>query len=714
MAAASNRLELVGVSSNPSGLISRQVKRAAPANDNDEGSEFPGYCGNVWVNMNRIGKKFVGFFTAEEIPRWFGLSIVLLYLGGLAATAHFGVTLAREENQHRFTKIARYQVVLLAEQLGGLKGGSLSDPALLASYQRAIRRFTSNVDSRLVRVVKPSGVIVASTDASEIGELSEARTVAVTALDPVSVMRVQVPGLDESEMLVCVRLNPQWPAITTERATQTLGKTTEIADEISGDRPTTLHLEAQLLPTTAQVTSSADRAAVLAVVLAILGCLFVLYRRLREHLRSASQIACRLKSHGGCIQDELESLHIGESTDVVTTAWNSLVDLAKEITNKERRSDADEELSRALARSGSNALADALSVIPDGILYIVDEERLEYVNESSCRLFSWSIETATETALSDAQAGGVGGEILQLIRDSLQPDGSFEARTEIITDDQVDIDRQSCYRVRVIPLQGARRHGECVVLIRDVSQQIRADRAREEFITQVTHELRTPLTNIRAYAETLSSGMLDDPNVVTECYNVITKETRRLSRLIEDILNVSQLEVGTIELHIDDVDAVALLTQAVQDVRGLADEKKIDIQLALPPKSEPIQGDRDKLAVVINNLLGNAIKYTQEGGSIVVGCQMGGGEVIVTVKDNGIGIDPRDHDRIFDKFQRADDERVQQESGTGIGLYTAREIVRRHKGNIEVMSSKGEGSTFLVRLPQEQGRAARLSTNAGV
>src|SRR3972149_5193430 len=128
---------------------------------------------------------------------------------------------------------------------------------------------------------------------------------------------------------------------------------------------------------------------------------------------------------------------------------------------------------------------------------------------------------------------------------------------------------------------------------------MRADKAREEFVTQVTHELRTPLTNIRAYAETLSSGMFDDPKVITECYNVITKETRRLSRLIEDILNVSQMEVGTIQLHVDDVDLRALLTDSVRDVRGLAEEKNIDLRLALPAKLETVRADRDKLAVVI-------------------------------------------------------------------------------------------------------------------
>jgi signal transduction histidine kinase len=189
--------------------------------------------------------------------------------------------------------------------------------------------------------------------------------------------------------------------------------------------------------------------------------------------------------------------------------------------------------------------------------------------------------------------------------------------------------------------------------------------------------------------------------LITECYNVITKETRRLSRLVEDILSVSQLEVGSIELQTCNVDLKTLLSEAVRDVRGLADEKGIDIQLVLPSKLEPIHADRDKLAVVINNLLGNAIKYTPHNGNVVLGCQITGSEVVVTLKDNGIGIDPADQARVFEKFQRANDPEVKNETGTGIGLYTAREIVRRHGGQIELISEKGKGSTFLVRLPHK-------------
>jgi signal transduction histidine kinase len=103
--------------------------------------------------------------------------------------------------------------------------------------------------------------------------------------------------------------------------------------------------------------------------------------------------------------------------------------------------------------------------------------------------------------------------------------------------------------------------------------------------------------------------------------------------------------------------------------------------------------------VVLNNLLGNALKYTPSGGAVRLGCKMTETELMISVKDNGIGIDPANHARIFEKFQRAEDQEVQDEPGTGIGLTTAREIARRHGGDIELMSAKGEGSTFLLKIP---------------
>ncbi|MGB2985272.1 MAG: ATP-binding protein [Phycisphaerae bacterium] len=643
--------------------------------------------------MRSRWKWFRRFLTAEEVPRWFGLSLVLIYLVGLGSVAHYGIVQARREGAVYFQRSGCYAVSLLAKQLSALPGGDVSDPKLVGAYQRALRDFTANVPTRSLRVVDSDGRIIASTNMTEIGTPVE--------------NRCHTPGGEFEGGL----MPGDWEVTSVSVPRQNAPDTLVLARlSASDDSGTVLYLEARLPPEPPGVSSLADQARTLAIVLVVLGALFVVYRCLREQLRGMSRIADRLQSHGDRLEDELSSLHIADTIDGVTSAWNELVGLTQRLREAVQRSEAAEELSRALQGSSDGALAEALSAVPDAIIYIADEGRFEYANSAACRLLGWADGEAKQTTLSEAHAQGIGAQVLDLLRDALQPDGFFEARNKVLTADNEDGQNLSSYRVRVIPLPQARHQGECVVLVRDVSQQIRAESAREEFITQVTHELRTPLTNIRAYAETLSSGMFDDPNLITECYNVITKETRRLSRLIEDILSVSQLEVGTIELAIGDVDLKTLLGEGVRDVRGVADEKNIDLQLVLPAKLELIRGDRDKLAVVINNLLGNAIKYTPANGNILVGCQFTGNGVVITVKDNGLGIDPADHGRIFEKFQRAGDPEVQSEPGTGIGLYTAREIVRRHGGGIELVSEKGKGSTFLVRLPHQESRAAALTT----
>jgi PAS domain S-box-containing protein len=398
-----------------------------------------------------------------------------------------------------------------------------------------------------------------------------------------------------------------------------------------------------------------------------------------------------------------------DTLDSVTSSWNELVDLTQRLRTSVQRDEANHELSKALERSSGGAVAEAINALPDGILYIADDLRFEYVNAAAQRLMGWNVDETKRHSLRDAQATGVGRQVLNLLRESRQEDGYFQPRTEVLTAQDSEGNEQSSYRVVIIPLQRSRQQGHCVAVVRDVSQQLRAERAREEFVAQVTHELRTPLTNIRAYTETLSSGMFEDPKVIAECYNVITKETRRLSRLIEDILSVSQLEVGSIELRVDNVDIKTLLSEALRDVRGVAEEKNIDVQLVLPAKLEPIRGDRDKLAVVVNNLLGNALKYTPKDGNVIIGCQVGNESVVLTFKDNGYGIDPKDHARVFEKFQRGSEPEVLQERGTGIGLYTAREIVRRHGGDIELISARQKGSTFMVRLPRQRTRSSSLS-----
>ncbi len=608
---------------------------------------------------------------------------------------------------------------VFAERLAGMEGSedlrkpeSADREVAENAYQRALREFAANVPTRLLRVVDGRRVI-ASINVAEIG----------TTLPQQVVLTNRVPN-EAMKPRASAAEHDGRSATDAARAGRELLFRLPLPDR--GRLSKTLYLEAKFLSGPVGSSRFAGQAGMLSIVLVVLGALFLVYRCLREQLRGASRIADRLQTHRDRIEEDIASLHIEDAWDMVTIAWNEVVDLIQHLRADVGRAEANKELLRALHQSSSSALADALHAIPDGIVYIRDEVHLEYLNSTACHLFGWDPQEAKRTLLPEAQSVGIGAKVLDLIRDALQPGGTFEARISVLEaeDEELPVGNtspgdsvhtrpdsraRSSYRVWVLPLQQTRHKGQCIVVIRDASQQIRAERSREEFIAQVTHELRTPLTNIRAYAETLASGKFDDPKTITECYNVITKETRRLSRLIEDILSVSQLEVGTIDLNVDDVDLRTLLGEGVRDVRGLADEKNIDLQLVLPAKLEPIRADRDKLALVINNLLGNAIKYTPPEGNIVVGCRLTETAVALTFKDNGIGIDSADHARVFEKFQRGSCPEVQKEIGTGVGLYTAGQIVRQHGGDIELISEKGQGSTFIVRLPRCASRATAMS-----
>jgi len=248
-----------------------------------------------------------------------------------------------------------------------------------------------------------------------------------------------------------------------------------------------------------------------------------------------------------------------------------------------------------------------------------------------------------------------------------------------------------------MPVMDKEHSADAVVMVTDISQSAKAERAREDFVTHVAHELRTPLTNIQAYTETL--GEFNDQEVQTECFNVINAETRRLGRLVEEMLSCAQMDLGSIQIRCDDVDLLAMLHEAVRDQSASAESKGIGLVADLPSKLPPLHADRDKIAVVVNNLLGNAIKYTNSGGTVTIRCKTISGRVQIMFCDTGIGVGPDDQMLIFERMYRVKSEDVQRQTGSGIGLATAREIVRAHGGEISVRSELGEGSEFTVDLP---------------
>jgi len=235
--------------------------------------------------------------------------------------------------------------------------------------------------------------------------------------------------------------------------------------------------------------------------------------------------------------------------------------------------------------------------------------------------------------------------------------------------------------------------------IEDITQQKVAEEARHAFVAQATHELRTPLTNIRLYVETAIEEGEKDPKTRSKCLNVINGETRRLERIVGEMLSVAEIEAGSFKIRTDDVRLETVFEELRSDYQQQADEKRLDLSLNLPPKLPVIRGDRDKIMLALHNLVGNALKYTPDGGKVQINVEVTAKQILVSIADTGIGISPEDAERIFERFYRAKDPRVAKITGTGLGLTLAREVVRMHGGDITVESQIDQGSTFTMVLP---------------
>lgn len=255
--------------------------------------------------------------------------------------------------------------------------------------------------------------------------------------------------------------------------------------------------------------------------------------------------------------------------------------------------------------------------------------------------------------------------------------------------------------LRISRTRIARNNAEaiCVWTLRDVTQQKLADDMRSQFVFTATHELRTPLTNLKALAETLALEDQVDVEDQKRFCNMINAEATRLSRFVDELLNISQIESGAMQISKTETDVERLLAEVVEHVQPEIERKRIAFNAKLPAKLPKLDVDKDKIIAAIVNLLGNAVKYTPEGGRVEFVVKSADGRLVIDVEDSGYGISPEEVGRVFDKFFRSDDERVRQESGTGLGLAFTREVLRMHGGNVTVTSELGKGSRFSASLP---------------
>jgi two-component system phosphate regulon sensor histidine kinase PhoR len=256
------------------------------------------------------------------------------------------------------------------------------------------------------------------------------------------------------------------------------------------------------------------------------------------------------------------------------------------------------------------------------------------------------------------------------------------------------------FYVNVTPLEnGGADQGGLVAVLKDITERKRVEEMRSDFVANVSHELRTPLTSIRGFAETLLDGAVEDPKVARPFLEIINTETERLSRLIDELLNLSKIEDKKTIPNWEMLDIASLINKAVTILKPKALEKEITIDVEAPETLPAFEGDADMLCQVLINLIDNSISYTQSGGEIQIKASAGSGELKVDVKDNGIGIPQESLHRVFERFYRVDKARSREQGGTGLGLSIVKHIIDAHHGTVHVESSLGLGSTFSFSLP---------------
>ncbi len=232
----------------------------------------------------------------------------------------------------------------------------------------------------------------------------------------------------------------------------------------------------------------------------------------------------------------------------------------------------------------------------------------------------------------------------------------------------------------------------------DITRLERLERVRQEFLSNVSHELRTPLTAIITFVETLEAGAIDDPEHNRRFLSVIRRNSERMHNLIDDILELSAIEAGTVTVEVDAVQLHSLVGECVTALTATADEQQVILHNEVASDTF-VYADARRLEQMLTNLIHNAIKFNREGGTVHVRYERHGTRDRISVTDTGEGIAPEHIERIFERFYRVDRARSRALGGTGLGLAIVKHLTRAHGGEATVRSTPNQGSTFAVELP---------------
>jgi two-component system phosphate regulon sensor histidine kinase PhoR len=327
-------------------------------------------------------------------------------------------------------------------------------------------------------------------------------------------------------------------------------------------------------------------------------------------------------------------------------------------------------------------LAAVLDQMTDGVIIADPAGQVQFANPAAEKLF--------------------GGQLLERsISETLRHHQLIRAWQTSQNNDEIQVEsvelsnRRQFLQLIVIPDRYT--PGGSLLLVQDLTRVRRLETVRRDFISNISHELRTPLASLKALTETLQDGALSDPEAAPRFLGRMVTEVDALTQMAQELLDLSRIESGQVELVLKPVSPKKLLVSAAERMRLQAERAGLALRVACPEGLPRVNADGPRVEQVLVNLIHNAVKFTRPGGEVTLLAEAGQGVVRFAVKDTGVGIPLDDVPRIFERFYRVDKSRAG--GGTGLGLSISRHLVESHKGQIWAESTEGQGSTFYFTLP---------------
>ncbi len=356
----------------------------------------------------------------------------------------------------------------------------------------------------------------------------------------------------------------------------------------------------------------------------------------------------------------------------LTRAFNQMADRLQETITT-----LDEERGRLTA---------VLDNMADGVLITDGDGRVRLINPAAARLLGTDIEAALDRSFAQVARDH---RMIALWQQCHEGGGE---RIE-----SVELDRRGPFLQAIVtPLQDTEPRA-CLVILQDLTQVRRLETVRRDFISNISHELRTPLASLKALVDTLRDGALEDPTAARHFLDRMETEVDALTQTVQELLELSRIESGQVPFRLTPVAVAEVVLPPVERLRPQAERFVLRLTVDLPSDLPPVLADAERIQQAVTNLVHNAVKFTPSGGEVTISAAVSKDEVVVSVRDTGVGIPADDLPRIFERFYKADQAR--SGGGTGLGLAIAKHIVQGHGGRIWAESVEGRGSTFYFSLP---------------